>query len=284
MGFSPISSLASPAIEPVNLSPIDKAQAREHNEAARAHFEKGDFEKAVAEYEKAYAIIQSAKLQYNIGTCYANLGNYEAAVRAWRIYMEGTVGDPVEKERREEVRMAIENYEKDQVSFRAKEGQAKDEYVPPADSSAPPAGPEVISEPETVSQTPPKKSLKPWIIGAAVLGAVGALGSVVALALAKRKESEYAGTVNEGVKANRIICRRGDCDYADEAAKEEYEGKLGGIENSMNLRGTLSKIGAAVGGAALVTGGVLFAIDRKAVRVEADVKMGEVGVKAFLRW
>jgi tetratricopeptide (TPR) repeat protein len=67
-----------------------KAEAKQHLDKGLALFSKGKFEKALAEFEKSYALMPHWKLRYNISKCHLELKQYvEAAQGFWNFLKEG---------------------------------------------------------------------------------------------------------------------------------------------------------------------------------------------------
>ncbi len=88
---------------------LSAAAASADDEEARAHFKRGvelydegDYKLALVELERAYEIIPSYKVLYNIGQVHYQLGEYARAHRALRRYLDEG-GAEVPAERREEV-------------------------------------------------------------------------------------------------------------------------------------------------------------------------------------
>lgn len=76
---------------PVSFAEADTGEverAREHFETGRELFEAGRYREAVAEFARANAIAASPLNQYNIALCHDRLGNADAAIRAYRTYLE----------------------------------------------------------------------------------------------------------------------------------------------------------------------------------------------------
>lgn len=276
-------TLLSPQVRtPVKIEATDAGIAKQHLETGNSYFERGEFGQAVVEFERAYDLIKDPKLQYNIGECYTQLENFDKAEAAFQIYMEGVMkDDPAEKERWESAELAVAQIRMDRATFQKKE------TPPPAPTrpSPPPSKKQKIklSRRVTVKEAPPG-SYKPWMKAAFVVGGVGAVGGAVALSLGKIKESRHSDLVGSAVRKGDIQCQGDRCRYANQAAREEYEERLDKTKREMERFGTLSKIGFAVGGAALVTGGILFMLDRKPVRLAPKVGLGGAGVEAQIRW
>ena len=67
-----------------------KAEAKQHLDKGLSFFNKGKFDKALAEFEKSYALMPHWKLRYNISKCHLELKQYvEAAQGFWNFLKEG---------------------------------------------------------------------------------------------------------------------------------------------------------------------------------------------------
>jgi hypothetical protein len=89
------SLLASPVS--AQDSEVD-AQAQIHFQSGRMHFDRGDYEEALAEFESAYQLSGRPGLLYNIYLSHQNLGQLEEAANALRKYLDE--GELSEEERR----------------------------------------------------------------------------------------------------------------------------------------------------------------------------------------
>ncbi len=78
---------AATAYAEAEITPEAEAQAKLHFRQGKAEFELGRFAEALAQYEKAYQIAPLPGLLFNIGQCYRNLGKYEKAIFAFRLYL-----------------------------------------------------------------------------------------------------------------------------------------------------------------------------------------------------
>lgn len=75
----------------------------------KAAFERGDYERALAEFEKANALAPAPTLHYNLGSTYEKLQRYNEAAQAFQRYLD-QVGAPTTDDQRrlqEEVRQRI---------------------------------------------------------------------------------------------------------------------------------------------------------------------------------
>ncbi len=65
-----------------------KAQARKHYSMAKAAFEEGKYEKALAEYQSAYRLMPLPGFLFNIGQCYRNMKKPDKAIIAFKRYLK----------------------------------------------------------------------------------------------------------------------------------------------------------------------------------------------------
>lgn len=100
----PCTAGAAPADDPAAAA-IDRAAAREAVARAQAAARAGDFETALAEYERALALHPSPKLYYNIGVCHQHLAakatdeakrrtHLKAAIAAYNRYLRARPDAP----------------------------------------------------------------------------------------------------------------------------------------------------------------------------------------------
>ena len=91
--------VATPASPPPAAAPASEAPADPHVVEARAHFDQGavffereNYEAALAEFDRAYELLQGNPNQftvlYNIGQTHERLFQYDAALTAYREYLE----------------------------------------------------------------------------------------------------------------------------------------------------------------------------------------------------
>src|SRR5690242_10205557 len=87
------------AVAPASAQPVaeDDERARVHFQAGSSHFDTGNYEAALQEFEAAYALSHRPALLYNIYLSHERLGNLEEAAGALRSYLEG--GDVPEARR-----------------------------------------------------------------------------------------------------------------------------------------------------------------------------------------
>ena len=74
---------------PVNAqTDEEKTKAKIHFGTGKKAFDAGDFSTALAQYNKAYALLPLPGLLFNIGQCYRNLNRSQEAINAFKIYLE----------------------------------------------------------------------------------------------------------------------------------------------------------------------------------------------------
>ncbi|HRC55231.1 MAG TPA: tetratricopeptide repeat protein, partial [Kofleriaceae bacterium] len=79
-------SIALPA-RPANANDPETRTARRHFDKADKLFALGRFDEALEQYEKAFDAKPIPDFLFNIGQCYRNLGDYEAAIFSFRKFL-----------------------------------------------------------------------------------------------------------------------------------------------------------------------------------------------------
>jgi tetratricopeptide (TPR) repeat protein len=79
--------------------PVDPkaVQARQLFESGTAHYNLGEYDKALVSFQDGYRIKQDPALLFNIGQCQRQLGQYEDAARVFRAYLRES-SNPVNRE------------------------------------------------------------------------------------------------------------------------------------------------------------------------------------------
>jgi tetratricopeptide (TPR) repeat protein len=242
-----ILSLLAPLVARADESSL---LAKEHYRRGTKLYDLGHYVEAAAEYEQAYQAKDSPALLYNLGQAYRLGGQPEKALAAYRSYLRNLPA----AENRDEVLAFIDTLKKTiEAQKQAKEKPPTDTLQPPAtekpglasksETTATPALTIVAAPP--VDDRPKARTLK--IAGIAV----GALG-VASLGLG----GAFAGlTASTNTKLNHP---------ATDAA----------FDPSLASRGqtyqTLEGVFFAVGGAALVTGVVIYVVGAK--RAHSDLR------------
>jgi len=215
-----------------------KERARQHFQKGQTEYDLGNFEGAVAEWEKAYRLFSSPALLFNLGQAHRQLGNTERALFFYRGYLRN---DP-EALNRAEVERWIAELEAAQE---------------PEPASAPP--PEPAEPAVTATAEPPLPSLgRPGLrrAGYWTLGASAAVlaGGVVFGILAKSKSDELE-----------------DAGAAGDVVYDRTDGLRSNGENYEKAQ----IISLIVGGAGAVAGGVLVWLGWP--RGPAEVAVGPSG-------
>ena len=86
----PIAGAASP---PAAARPADVDEAQRHFKLALALYAENDFPAARAELERAYQLVPSYKILYNLGQVLYQLHDYAGAMRTFRAYLSGGAGE-----------------------------------------------------------------------------------------------------------------------------------------------------------------------------------------------
>lgn len=97
--------IAPPA--PAHADDIETRAARRHFDKADKLFALGRFDEALEQYQKAFDAKPIPDLLFNIGQCYRNLGDYDAAIFSFRKFL---TLDP-ETTRRTDVEVLIDDLE-----------------------------------------------------------------------------------------------------------------------------------------------------------------------------
>lgn len=252
---------------PVKLEVTDVAIAKQHYETGVSYFERGEFRKAVVEFEKAYDLIKDPRLQYNIGECYAHSENFDKALEAFQIYMKGVMkNDPAEKERWGSADVAVAQIRMDRARFQ------KEATPPPAPAPtrAKLSEPAVALKVQTSTKTSGKKKVAGYSL--AVVGGLALGGSVWSYLRALKYNKRHAERINELVEQDQVQGEPGNYRFATEAAKLRFKPELDDLEDGMNKSQTISIVALAGGLVLAGTGVVLLVLDHKGnAKVSVDV-------------
>jgi tetratricopeptide (TPR) repeat protein len=92
--------LVSLRVDPVWAQPADpaaRAQAAAHTRQGQAYFGRGDYDRAIAEYQAAFDLSGEPSLIFNIGLCYDRTDRPEQALQTFQRYLDlapsGSVAD-----------------------------------------------------------------------------------------------------------------------------------------------------------------------------------------------
>ena len=114
---------------PARAAPID--DAKKAFAEGKAAFERGDYEQALAAYQRANMILPAPNLYYNIGATYERLGRYQEAALAFYKYFEmaGTPTTDEDKDFQEKLRARSEADRKRQDVAPTKQEPAQQQPV-----------------------------------------------------------------------------------------------------------------------------------------------------------
>jgi hypothetical protein len=82
-------ALGQEAPAEASVSDGDRVAAQDAHRHALELFDRGQHAEALAEFKRAFGLAPSFRIQYNIGLCYAALGDAAAAVEAFSSYLHG---------------------------------------------------------------------------------------------------------------------------------------------------------------------------------------------------
>lgn len=107
--------------------------AKRHFDRGQKLFNLGKFDEALEEYQAAYEAKDVPGLLFNIGQCYRNLGDYEAAIFSFKKYLKL---EP-EAENREQVEEYIEELETEQDKGNSKKFRLDKKKEEPVETGSP---------------------------------------------------------------------------------------------------------------------------------------------------
>jgi tetratricopeptide (TPR) repeat protein len=242
------------AAAPPRLAFADEATllAKEHFRRGTKLYDLGHFIEAAAEYERAYEAKESPALLYNLGQAYRAAGESQKALNSYRSYLRHVPDAP----NRAEVVTLIDGLRK---SIDAqKQAQEKDKDKPPAPSTV-----EVKpqSQPEPAQVTPPPPPPPQQAGPLPPTPADRALGKKLKLAGLGVAAVGVAGLVLGGTFAGLTDSANHDINNPKPGAPYDKD-----LESRGNTYQSVEIATFAVGGAALVTGVVLYVVGVKKSR------------------
>lgn len=269
----------------------DKELAKRQFKAGEAYYERGDYEAALAEFEKSYRNSRKPKLLFNIALTLEKLKRYQEALDAYRLYLQAESDSSLQGF----VESQITLLEDLLAKVREAEAQAAPATSPPP---PPPPSPPPLSRPtpppklvpvlkqdvylppkpeepavQVARETPgqaPYGFLKWTSLSLSVAGL--ALGGI-AYQRAGKKESEHGDLVRELVGQGRLKGSPGNYHFTNQKDRETYEGRLNGLKQDISSWDTRSMVGFISGGALLALGGVFFWLDhQQQARLELQAK------------
>jgi tetratricopeptide (TPR) repeat protein len=222
----------------------DEQAAKAHFLAGSAYYEQGNYTDAVKEFSEAHRLSHRADLLYNISVCYERLGRWDDAISSLQQYLT----ERPEAPDRGVIESRIANFSQRREADRAS---------PPSTTTAPAAA---ALSPVVPPPARPRHTLG-FVVGGIGLGLlVVALGTGVAAHLAYNDLD--------------MSCPKQMCDGTKQTLRDEASIGHGLAISTDVLLG--------VGGAALVTGVVLFILESRrspAVRVQLAAPPGGAAVQ-----
>ena len=216
--------LAYAAPSAAQVPQADEDAAKAHFLAGSAYYEQANYTDAVKEFIEAHRLSQRPDLLYNISVCYERLGRWDDAIASLQQYLSERPDAPD----RQVIESRIANYEQ----RRDQERRLHEAQLPPP----------VMAPPPVVVPTQPRRHVASWIVGSIGAGLlVAALGTGVTAHL----------TYNDLImKCGGTVCNGGDQSLRNEVSF----GRALTISTDVLL---------GVGGAGLVTGIILFAVEAR---------------------
>ncbi len=158
-------------------TPLEQAKAL--TKSGGIEFKVGHFEAALEAYSKAYQLVPTPALLFDIGQCHKMLGNYERAIFFFQGYLRDkpdTPNRPVVEQLIEESKHQLEAQRAQAAAEAQKKAEAEEQARKEAAQAAAPAPPP--PEPPPPPPPPPKGNATLRITGLALAGAgVVALGT-----------------------------------------------------------------------------------------------------------
>lgn len=241
----PPSGPASAYVSPIKDTGDAKVDAKAHYDQGLTHYNLGEFEKAIVEFKAAYAISNATGLLFNIAQAYRLLKQFEQASYFYKTFLRLKPEAP----NRADVEQRIDEMDKAIAEQKAIQDAKPREAIPPEGETKPadnktqtPAVTVNVNNPSVATQMKHEGgdggSLK--TAGMATAGAGGALvlTGIVFGALASGNQNDLNKLNNGGTWTS--------------ASQDKYD--AGKRDNAIAV------ICFIAGGAAVVTGGVLFGL------------------------
>lgn len=102
---------AAAQVEPTAEEAAALDRGRLHFQAGASHYDAGDYQDALREFERAYEISQKAELFYNFSLCYQQLGELDEAVS----YLDRYLSEVEEIPNRDNLQRRLENLREREV-------------------------------------------------------------------------------------------------------------------------------------------------------------------------
>jgi len=123
-------ALVSLRVDPAWAQPADPAartQAAAHTRQGQAYFGRGDYDRAIAEYQAAFDLSGEPSLIFNVGLCYDRTDRPEQALQAFQRYLGLAPGGSVAEEARNDVARLVPVVEKIRAERAVAEARRRDD-------------------------------------------------------------------------------------------------------------------------------------------------------------
>ncbi len=190
----------APSVAQAAVAPVAEESFDTLTEQASEKYGEGDYDGAIALFERAYALDPEPNILFNIGRIYEESGNYEDAI----VYYERFISEPqvdleakqVALDRRDLAQAVVDIQNKDKKGKEPVAETAPTETVPPTETTVPETEQPPPEEP--LEETAPKpRNLRP--VGYVLLGtgAAALLGGAIIGGIAKGEERKFQAADNK---------------------------------------------------------------------------------------
>ncbi|MBI4509046.1 MAG: tetratricopeptide repeat protein [Deltaproteobacteria bacterium] len=255
--------------------------AKIHFQAGEQYYLRGRYEQAVSEFREAYRLSQRPALLYNIAQAYERLGDIPKAREHLKAYLDSGAAP---KEEIEVLEDKIQSF--DQRIGRSHE-RGVDESLPKTEATSGHPAEEPPPAPETEVQPPDAEAAQ----GLALPGSPGAPAQARPLRTWKWVALGTGGGLALG--AGLLALRAKSLESSLEAEKGKGRVWEAGLKDDYDTGNASAKIARVLGGlgvAALSTGAILYALERRhaerphALSVVPVVAPQESGIRVLLLW
>jgi len=230
------------------VNPASRAEAAAHTRQGQAYFGRGDYDRAIAEYQAAFDLSLEPSLLFNVGLCYDRTNRPEQALAAFQLYLELAPGGSVADEARNDVARLVPIVEQIRVDRAIAEAHQRDE------AARRQAAARETAEREERSAARRMRASRVLLIGGAACTAVGAASHLLAWRSRERMISD------------------GDPDVylAD--------------HRSFSVQRDVAIVGYAAGGAALAIGLILALTVHRPAEVQVSAAPTPGGATLLVGW
>jgi tetratricopeptide (TPR) repeat protein len=219
--------------------PSREDQARELYKKGMTHYELGEFDTAIDEFKRAYALTSAPGLLFNLAQVYRMKKDPEQAVYFYRTYLRLVPNAP----NRADVEALIAENQALLDEARAKKRAADEAAAAAAAAAAAPATPTRAVAPMSPAPPPRRRPWRAELISGAAVGALGVGALATAVALGARASSD----------ASKISSANAQGDVPWDSAKQQ-------LYRDGQSSATAATVLYVAGGVVAATGVVLVAL------------------------